>query len=83
MREILDRLDRLELSHKEVWNYQDLVRYTGFALPTLYCLVSKGEIPHYKPLGGKVFFKRSEIESWLLQNRTASNQELEYKAVNR
>ena len=39
MREILDRLDRLELSHKEVWNYQDLVRYTGFALPTLYLFI--------------------------------------------
>ncbi len=89
MQEILDRLenkiDRLQavsLTDKEVWNYQDLAGYTGFSKGHLYNLVAEGEIPHYKPLGGKVFFKRSEIEDWLLQNRVCSNQELEEKAIN-
>ena len=67
---------------KNVWNYDDVVEYTGFTYGSVKNYVSRGEIPHYKPLGGKVFFKKSEIEEWLLRNRVSSNEELETKAAN-
>ena len=39
------------------------------------------EIPYYKPNGGKVFYKRSEIESWLLRNRKDTEEEINQKAT--
>lgn len=32
---------------------------------TLYAWVAKGIIPYYKPSGGKLFFRRSELEKWI------------------
>ncbi len=71
----------LKLS-KDVWTYDDLASFTGYSKSYLQTLVSQGELPYYKPTRKKVFFKRSEIEDWLLQNRVCSNQELEEKAIN-
>lgn len=41
---------------------------TGLAPSTLYKLTSRGEIPHAKP-GGRLFFRRSELETWMMTNR--------------
>ena len=78
----LDLSDSSSLRSKNIWNYKDLADYTGYKNQTLRNLVSLGEIPHSKPLGGKVFFKRTEIEEWLLKNRISSSEELETKAAN-
>ena len=70
------------IGSKKVLNYDDLAEYTGYSRGTLMNLVGQGEIPCYKPTRRKVFFKKSEIEEWLLRNRVSSNQELETKAAN-
>lgn len=41
---------------------------TGLAPSTLYKLTSRGEIPHAKP-GGRLYFRRSELEQWLMNDR--------------
>ena len=41
---------------------------TGLAPSTLYKLTSRGEIPHSKP-GGRLYFRRSELEQWLMTDR--------------
>ena len=37
----------------------------GISLSTLYILVNKNEIPHYKPGSRKLYFKKSQLKSWL------------------
>jgi len=37
-------------------------------------------IPYYKR-GGKAFFKKSEIESWMLQERIPTNDEIKSQAA--
>ncbi|MCD8031257.1 MAG: helix-turn-helix domain-containing protein [Bacteroides sp.] len=35
----------------------------------LYKLTYLKEIPHYKPRGKILYFNRSDLENWVLQNR--------------
>jgi len=84
MDELLQRLERIELLlesqklvHKEVLNFKEACEYLELSQSHLYKLTSAATIPHYKPNGKKVYFKRVELNSWLLRNRTTSNDELE------
>ena len=43
----------------------------------MYELTSSGGIPCYKPNGKQLYFKKQEIEDWLLSNRKATNIELD------
>lgn len=65
---------------KEILTLNELAEYTGFSKSHIYKLTHRNEIPHYKPSGKVIFFKLSEINEWLLQNRIASNSEIEQQA---
>lgn len=85
MKKIFRRLRRLE---KLIKNSNDLtlsmgkaVRYTGLSKSHLYKLTSSKELPHYKPKGKMVFFRKSELDSYLLTNRISTKEELEMKSI--
>lgn len=66
----LQRIEKLaEIGAKSVLTIEEAVFLTGLSKGYLYRLTSSSEIPHYKPSGGKLYFKKSEIEDWLLRNR--------------
>lgn len=48
----------------------------NLALPTIYALTSKREIPFLKR-GKKLYFKRNELEAWLMEGRKLTRQEIE------
>ena len=81
------RLDRIEelltqsLQNKTVLNIDEVASLTGYSKQYLYKLTSKNKIPHYKPHGKNIFFKKEELESWMLQNRQATSDELEEEAI--
>lgn len=77
---ILDRLHSLERVAKTVLNLEECSIYTGLAKSYLYKLTSRCKIPHYKPHGKRVFFKRTEIDEWLLRNPVATQEEMEHLA---
>lgn len=81
---IKERLDRLEknflLSAKNVLTLSDVAILTGFSRSYLYKLTCQHKIPYYKPTGRGLYFDRKEVENWLLQNRVASEVELQAKA---
>ena len=88
MDEILKRLEKIELLlegqnlvRKDVLNFNETCDYLELSQSHLYKLTSTGAIPHYKPNGKKIYFKRSEVDEWLLRNRTASSEEIENKAT--
>lgn len=84
MSKIMAKLDSIEkmilIGSKEVLNIEECALFTGLAKSTLYDMTSKRQIPHYKPRDGRLYFKKSEIESWLLKNKKASNKEIDEKA---
>ncbi len=55
----------MDISTKNVLNFAEAVEYTGFSASYLYKLTSTGKVPHYKPYGKMIFFKREELESFL------------------
>ena len=79
-----DRLSNIEtllLSQKTVLNFEEVAAYTGLSKSYLYKLTSSGGIPCYKPQGKHIYFNKPEIDKWLLQNRKATNSELESQAA--
>jgi len=58
----------------------DLMKITGWTRGYIYKLSSKGVLPVYKPLGKTIFFRKSEIEDFLLSNRNNSKKDLEGSA---
>lgn len=55
--------------HKSILSQKETAEYCDLSVDYLYQLTSKGHIPHYKPRGKKIYFKRTELDDWLLQNK--------------
>lgn len=66
---------------KEMLTSEEAARYMGFSLSHLYKLTMRQEIPHYKPMGKIVYFKRVEIDQWMQQHRINSIDEAQAQAV--
>jgi len=80
---IEDRLKKIEVllqSQKTVLSFDEVANYTGLSKSYLYKLTSSGGIPCYKPNGKNIYFNKVEIDSWLLQNRKSTNDEIDEKA---
>lgn len=57
------------MGSKDVLTVEDVSLLTGFSVGNIYRMTSSRTIPYYKPLGGKLFFDKSEIENWLRSNK--------------
>ncbi len=80
--EIFNKMVKLTvINHKEVLTVEEFAAYTGIATNYVYQLTHEKRIPYYKPEGKKIYFKRSEVENWLLRNRHKTNSEIESDAV--
>lgn len=78
----LDRIERYSmLAAKNVLILDDVVILTGLSKSHLYKLTCTHQIPHYKPNGKLIYFDRAEIETWMKQNRVATESEVEQKAA--
>lgn len=49
----------------------------------IYNLVSAGKLPHFKPGGKSVLFRRAELEQWVEASRVPSNDEIAAQAASR
>ncbi|MBL7473087.1 helix-turn-helix domain-containing protein [Robertkochia sediminum] len=72
---IIEKLETIErmleeqnLLKKEVLNFSEACLYIGCSQSHLYKLTSKKAIPHFCPRGKRLYFKRSELDLWLLRN---------------
>lgn len=82
--EQLDRIEKL-LNHqsiylKEILTAEEVAKYTNYKKSHVYKLTSGNKIPHYKPGGKKLYFRRSEIDEWLLKNKIQTEEELQEAA---
>ena len=76
----LERLERLIISGtKEVLTTEELSLFSGLSLSRIYALVNERQIPHYKH-NRRIYFKKSEIEEWMLQNRVPTQAEVNSQA---
>ena len=60
--------DNLNVGQKffenKIWSIRDTASYTGYAVGTLYNLVSQNLVPHRKKRG-RLFFIPLEIQNWI------------------
>jgi len=86
---IIQKLDHLEkmienqsLLSKDVLNLTEAAQYLDISQSHLYKLTSTKRIPHFCPQGKKLYFKRTELDEWLLSNRQSSKADIENAAAN-
>lgn len=81
----LERIEQLLSAQawqsKPIFNIDEVATYTGLSKFYIYKLSSKNLIPHYKPNGKNLFFKKEEIDNWLLRNKQSSKDEIDREAV--
>lgn len=61
---VLDEKSERKIFENIIWSIRDAANYTGYAIGTLYNLVSKNLIPHRKKRG-KLYFVSLEIQNWI------------------
>lgn len=59
----------LKLLKKDVLSFKEACEFLQLSSSTLYKLTCTNQVPHFCPTGKKLYFKRVELEDWLLRNR--------------
>ena len=68
IKEQLNRIEAAGLAKKDVFTFTEFCLYTGIGESYGYRLTSQKKVPFYNPRGKQLYFKRVEIDEWLLQN---------------
>ena len=86
---IMDRLVSIEkklteqaLATKEVLNFNEAALFLDLSKSHLYKLTSQKRIPHFCPEGKKIYFLRTDLQSWLLRNRQEEAESVEERLNN-
>lgn len=83
--EIKEQLDRIEqyslIAAKNVLNINEAAIILGMTVRGVRENVRNRIIPCYKPNINRLYFKKSELEEWMTQNRRKSMEELESEAA--
>ena len=56
---------------EELWDIRRVSQYLGIKRSTLYAMIERKEIPHYR-IGRLARFKQAEIDAWLLTKKRES-----------
>jgi len=59
---------------------REAAEFLSLAVPTVYSMVSKGELPHMKR-SKRLYFDREELISYLKDGRQQTNEEIEESAL--
>lgn len=79
--ERLERIERLLLiGSKEVLNTSEVALLLDVSESRVRHLTSAKKIPHYKQ-GNKIYFRKKELETWQLQSRVPTNDEIKSKGT--
>lgn len=83
-----DKLDSIQAelkakhgtSARDVLAFSEACEYLGVKATSLRTKMHKHELPYYKPNGGKVYFRRDDLNKFLLKGRVDSQAEIEQMA---
>ena len=83
---IISKLDSIEdllkSKSEQILTFPQALDYLGASKSFLYKLTSKRKIKHFKPNGKKIYFRKSDLDDWLLQNPCKSQMDLEEESLN-
>lgn len=72
---------RVAINTKPILTFDEACLYMGMSKSALYKVTSSKEIPFSKPNGKMIYFKRTDVDGWLLSNMSATATELADKAM--
>ncbi len=76
----LDQIAELTLiGSKTVLNIEEASLFTGLSVGHIYRLTSGKKIPHFKKQR-KLYFKKAELEAWMLDTKILTDDEIQSKA---
>ena len=76
IRELIIETQKLEYLQKEILTFKEAAKFLSLSESALYKLTSKKEIPHYIPGGKKIYFKKTELDRWILESRVTPVNEI-------
>lgn len=65
---------------KEILTIEEAAEFLSVSKSYLYKQTSAQAIPDYKPTGKRCYFKRSELEEWILAGRIYTKSEIAQRA---
>lgn len=77
LNELKSMVMQSNINQKEVLTFGEAAMYLSLSESYLYQMVSKAQVPHYKPNGKKLYFSRKELDQWSLSNKTKSRVEIQ------
>jgi excisionase family DNA binding protein len=63
--------------NEEILSLNEAAKFLCASKSFMYKMTSQKLIPHFIPSGKKIYFKKSDLENWLLKNRIPPTSELE------
>jgi excisionase family DNA binding protein len=76
MENIKEALDKLLEQIKPVLTFEEGCNYCGISPSSMYKHTSANRIAYYKPEGKLIYFKRDELDEWMLRNRQSTDEEM-------
>lgn len=61
-----------------IMNVEQIADYLNLTKPTIYGLVHKREIPHFKK-GKRLYFDKENINQWILEGKVSTRKDIEEK----
>jgi len=85
--DIIEKLDRIEqrlqdqqLPFRGTLNLKEASHYLGVSTSCIYKMTSQRRIPFYRPGGKRLYFKREDLDQWMLSNRVEAESDIERRA---
>jgi len=67
----------MKKDHEEILSLNEAAKFLKLSKSFLYKMTSQKIISHYIPGGKRIYFKKSDLEDWLLKNRIPTSSEFE------
>jgi excisionase family DNA binding protein len=77
-----DNIEQQKLLSKDILTLEEASKYLVVSKSSLYKKTSTNQIPFYKPNGKIIYFKREDLDQWMLTNRQSTVDEIKEKAAN-
>lgn len=76
IKSLKDQIESLSLSTRDILSMDEAMTYLQVSRSYLYKLTSGKLIPHYKPSGKLIYFRKCELDEWILKRRESSISEV-------
>jgi len=78
---LIKLINSQSMLQKDVLTFKEACLYIEVSQSHMYKLTSSKSIPHFCPQGKRLYFKRTELDFWLLRNRSESRENTDKKAA--